>query len=49
MVTWTSRDRIEISSQNGTDRICTEDHGDHEEITLAGLPVEVPDCEVTSG
>jgi len=28
--------------------MCTEAHEDHEEITLDGLPVDVPDCEVTS-
>ena len=32
----------------GTDRMCTEDHEDREEITLDGLPVDVPDCEGTS-
>ena len=37
-----------ISSPNGTNRMCTEDHEDREEIILDGLPVEVPDCEVTS-
>jgi len=28
--------------------MCTEDHENHEEITLDGLPVDVPDCELTS-
>jgi hypothetical protein len=39
----------EISrSHLGPDRMSTEDHEDREEITLDGLPVDVPDCEVTS-
>jgi hypothetical protein len=32
-----------------TERICTEDHEAHEEITMDGLPAaDVPDCEVPS-
>ena len=41
-------DHFEISSLNGTERICTEGHEGHEEITPDGLPADVPGCEVTS-